>query len=64
MLYKANFLKIAQCALNNHDIQENNMKYTSIVLGFLREAFLIGLLPAAASRAQYDFCHSSQRGTT
>ena len=30
MLYKAHFLKIAQCALNNHDIQENNMKHTSI----------------------------------
>ena len=44
MLYKAHFLQIAQCALNNNDIQESNMKYTFIVLGFPREAFPIGLL--------------------
>ena len=30
------------------------MKYTSIVLGFPGEAFIIGLLPAAASSEQYD----------
>ena len=54
MLYKAHFLKIGQCALNNHDIQNNNKKYTSIVLGFPKEAFPIGLLPPTASSVQND----------
>ena len=46
-------MMIAQCALNDHEIQDHDMKYKSIVLGFPREAVLIGLLPAAASSELY-----------
>ena len=46
--------RCSKALCRSHDIQENNMTHTSIVLGVPRESCLIGLLTAAASSAQYD----------